>query len=98
MFTNLGLILVVISWILAAALIVRWRNKDLATISKHGATSKKAALYFSFALIGLGVPFYYWILFWLVPHLGLGIEFKIVIAVALLLNLATATFPDTTGW
>lgn len=98
MLEYLGLVLVLISWILAAALIFKWRDKDLDTISRHGATTRKAALFFLIALIGLGVPFYYWILHWLVPHLGLGAWFEVVIAIALVLNIATAVITDTLGW
>lgn len=98
MFKYLGLLLVLFSWAILIALILRPRDIKLRTISSHGASSRKAALYFAVTLIGLGFPFYFWILYWLVPHLGLGMDFKIVITVALTLNIITAIVVDTIGW
>ncbi|HSH56194.1 MAG TPA: hypothetical protein VK983_05230 [Candidatus Limnocylindrales bacterium] len=98
MFKYLGLLLVLFSWAILIALILRRRDIKLRTISSHGAYSQKAALYFAVTLIGLGVPFYFWILYWLVPHIGLGAHFKIVITMALLLNIITAIIVDSIGW
>lgn len=95
MLKHLGLILILVGWALAIVLIFKWRNKDLRTISSHGASSKRASLLFTAVLIGLGVPFYYWILFWLVPYLQLGLSFKVVITLALIFNIVTAFTTDT---
>ncbi len=98
MFKYLGLLLVLFSWAILIALILRPRDIELRTISSHGASSRKAALYFAVTLIGLGFPFYFWILYWLVPHIGLGAHFKIAITMALLMNILTAVIVDTVGW
>lgn len=98
MYKHLGLLLILIGWILAAVLIFKWRNKDLPTISGHGASSRKAAILFAITLVGLGVPFYLWIVTWLAPYLKLGIELVVVATLAVVLNILTAIVADTTGW
>lgn len=94
----LGLVLVLASWVAAAILIFKWRDKDLSTISKHAASTRKATLLFATVLIGLGLPFYYWILAWLVPHLQLDSLFKVVLFLTIALQIVTALIPDIMGW
>lgn len=98
MFQYLGLILVLISWVLAMTLILKWRDKELVTISKHGAVSKKTKALFASALIGLGATFYYWILTWVVPRLQLGDTFISLLFLTIALVVVTALVPDTPGW
>ena len=60
--------------------------------------NKKASLVFAMALIGLGLPFYFWILNWLVPILQLGNLFKSLLFITIVLVITTALVPDAPGW
>lgn len=65
-----GIVLVIVSWLFAAQLLLKWRNKDLVTISHHAASNRKAHLLFILILVGLGLPFYFWLLRFLVPQIS----------------------------
>jgi MFS family permease len=98
MFHYLGLVLVLLSWAAGAYLLTKWRNVDLPTLSKHGASSLKAHLFFGSALTILGTPFYYWLITWFKPHLQLGVAFTVLITIAIVCQVLAGIIPDTTGW
>lgn len=94
----LGLLLVIISWIIAVVLIAKLRNKDLVTISHHAASTRKAHIIFITVLIGLGLPFYIWIYKWLAPN-TINVEvFRYLLVLSFALQAVTALAPDTNGW
>jgi hypothetical protein len=98
MLQYLGLGLVLASWVGGFFLVSKWYNKNLATISKHAASDKKALRVFAGILIGLGSAFYYWLLVWFIPELHLGRLFQCVLAATIICQIITALAPDTIGW
>lgn len=98
MFQYVGLIAVLLSWLSGAYLLTRWRNKDILTISGHAASHPVASLLFSFVVAGLGAVFYIWAMVWLVPHLQLGVLFKVLVSLTLVMQLITGLVPATAGW
>lgn len=98
MFKYLGLMLVALSWVVAIMLLLKWRNKDLVTISHHGASTKKAYLLFVVILIGLGAPFCVWVMNFLVPMMHHQAIFVAVLAATFICQFITALAPDIQGW
>lgn len=98
MFAYLGLILVVVSWFAGAYLVVRWHDKSLPTLSQHAAGSKEGRRFFATVLIGCGGLFYFWLIQWFVPQLGLGLAFVALLTLATAGQLIAAVVPDTVGW
>jgi hypothetical protein len=98
MLKYLGLLLAVVSWLLASMLILRWRNHEFSTISRHAAQSKKARLFFGLLLIVGGAVLYYWLASWFALHLRLGLSFKIVLGLTLIAQFIVGLAPDIFGW
>jgi hypothetical protein len=78
-------------------LVTKWRDKNLPTISRHAASSRRASLLFAVVLIGCGILFYAWLMAWFVPHLQLGLPFQVVLTLAVACQVVTALAPDTEG-
>ncbi|HSX05294.1 MAG TPA: hypothetical protein VLF69_02410 [Candidatus Saccharimonadales bacterium] len=97
MFHYWGVVLVLLSWLAGAYLVSRWRNADLPTLSKHGASSPNAHLFFAGSLTTLGSLFYWWLIGWFAPHLQLGISFVALITVAIGCQILAGIVPDTAG-
>ncbi|HSX30361.1 MAG TPA: hypothetical protein VLE99_00385 [Candidatus Saccharimonadales bacterium] len=98
MFRYLGLALVLLSWAAGGYLLSRWHNKDLPTLSKHGASSTQAYALFAGSLAVLGTLFYWWLVAWFAPHLHLGTLFVATTTLAMSCQVITGLVPDTTGW
>lgn len=98
MFEYFGLILVVLSWLGGYLLISRFYNKDLPTISKHAASSRAASQIFAAILILVGAVFYWWLIKWFVPHLGLTFVFQVILTATVLCQFIAALAPDVDGW
>ena len=97
MFHYLGLLLIVFSWIVGTYLVFKWRDKNLLTISKHAASSRQASLLFGATLIVGGLVFYWWLLTWFRPHLGLSWIFTSLLTFTIACQLITGALPDTAG-
>jgi hypothetical protein len=97
LFQYLGLILVLVTWLAGYYLVMKWRDKNSHTISRHAASTKHASLLFAAVLISCGFLFYIWLLKWFIPHLGLGLAFLIALTMAMLGQLVTALAPDIEG-
>jgi hypothetical protein len=93
-----GLILVIASWIGGYYIISRWYDKDLPTISRHAASSKKASYIFAIILIGYGLIFYLWLSHWFAPHLELNSYFKVILALTVVCQILISLAPDTSGF
>ncbi|TAH34824.1 hypothetical protein EYC59_02805 [Candidatus Saccharibacteria bacterium] len=98
MFYWLGLVLVLASWLGGAVLLGKWRNKDFTTISKHAASSYGAHVFFASVLIVCGALFYVWLLTYLAPNVLYSAVFTALLSLSVLLQFATAIFPDKPGW
>ncbi|MDB5184457.1 MAG: hypothetical protein JWN38_265 [Candidatus Saccharibacteria bacterium] len=93
----LGLVLVLVSWVLAVRLLLKWRDKNLKTISHHAASSIKARLLFLVTLTALGMPFYLWVQHFLTPVVSHSVAFEILLILTFSLQTITALAPDTFG-
>lgn len=98
MFEYLGLFLVVLSWLGGYLLISRFYNKDLPTISKHAASNRTASRLFATILILVGAAFYWWLIKWFAPHLGLTFIFETILTITILCQFIAALAPDVNGW
>lgn len=98
MFQYLGLILVPISWLAGVYLVRKWRGTYAMSISKHAASAKGASLLFA-VVLGVGSAlFYWWLIKWLTPHLGLGAGFLALLSFTAMAQIVVALIPDTVGW
>ena len=98
MFHYLGLILVITSWVAGVYMVRKWSGTYAMSISKHAARAKGASTLF---LIVLGVGstlFYWWLIKWLTPHLGLGSVFVALLSFTAVAQILVALVPDTFGW
>ena len=94
----LGLVIILCTW--AAGLYMLWVTHDasLQTISKHAVTSIKMSLLFGFTLILIGALCYWWVRFWLQPHLDLPPIFTTLLNITIALEIGIGLFPDRSGW
>src|SRR4051812_33711756 len=93
----LGLVLIVLSWAAGAYLLIKYRGTRKMSISQHAASHKHAALLFAVVLSGSGALFYYWLLRWFVPKLGLGGWFVALLTLAFVGQFVAGLVADTTG-
>ena len=98
MFEYFGLILVILSWIGGYLLISKFYDKSLPTISKHAASHRTASWLFGAILILLGAAFYWWLIKWFTPHLGLSVVFSFILSVTIICQFIAALAPDVSGW
>lgn len=92
-----GLLFTVFSWLAGAFLLLKWRGTHEMSISRHAASSRKASLLFATVMCGIGGIFYYWILVWLTPELGLGWEFQALVILAFIGQFIAGLVPDVPG-
>lgn len=98
MFHYLGLLIILCTWTAGLFLIRKTHDENLQTISKHAVSSVKTSLVFATAMITIGVLFYWWLLWWLKPHLALSAAFTVVGSLTTTCQIAIGLFPDTHGW
>ncbi len=98
MFKYFGVISVLLTWTALGYMLVRTYSKDHGSLSRHAASSKRAAIFFTAVLLPTGVAFCAWSMAWLGPHIGLTILFSIVLVATLLCLLLTVLITDTPGW
>lgn len=98
MFEYFGLILVMLSWLGGYLLVSRFYDKSLPTISRHAASNRAASHLFAVILILVGAAFYWWLIKWFVPHLGLTFVFQFILAITILCQFIAALAPDVDGW
>ncbi len=94
----LGLLLVLVSWAAAAVLLRRWKGHNAMSISQHAASARSAQWLFGATLVLGGNIFYYWIIVWLVPKLGLSNWFMGLLAVTIVAQTTAAIIPDSDSW
>lgn len=98
MFQYLGLALVPISWVAGVYMVRKWRGTYAMSISKHAASTKGASALFTIVLgVGSGL-FYWWLIRWVTPHLGLGALFVVLLSVTAAAQIIVALIPDSFGW
>lgn len=98
MLQYLGIVLIAASWLGGGYIITRWHDKGLRTISRHAASNRQAFWLFAFILVVLGLFFYYWLVAWFTPHLGLSAAFVALLTVTILCQVLTGLMSDTAGW
>jgi hypothetical protein len=94
MFEYLGLALIILSWIAGGYILTKWRGTNAMSISQHAASSKRSSLIFAAVLSGAGVLFYYWLMAWFVPELGLGKLFVVLLTFAFIGQFVAGLVPD----
>lgn len=95
---SLGIVVVLLSWLSGAYLLRKLHGHNLNTISKHGASSKRAHLFFIAVLVVFGTLFYLWLMQYLTPIVNFKIPFIIILTTAVLLQFVAAIVPDIAGW
>lgn len=68
------------------------------SISQHAASARGAYGVFSFTLVVCGGVFYYWLITWFVPRLGLSWVFLLILSLAIAGQMIAAIVPDTESW
>lgn len=98
MFEYLGLILSLIIWVAISFMLIKWRGTYAMSISQHAASAKGAYNLLFITLIGGGLLFYCWLLFWFAPHLVLPRVFIFILSLTVLLQVIAGIIPDSTDW
>lgn len=89
--------MVAISWLAGRYLLKKWRDKELHSISEHAASHPIAMRLFAGVLISCGAIFYWWLIFWLAPRLGLHSVFQTIAIVTFIFQTITAVIADVPG-
>lgn len=93
----LGLFLVLLSWVVGAYMLRKWRGSRTMTISQHAASNSNALKLFATILIAGGLAFYVWLVRWFTPTLNLSALFVILVTIALLTQVVAGLIPDSEG-
>ncbi len=96
-YKNFVLLAVLSYWPAAIYIVRKWPNGRHITFSQHAASNKKASLIFGIA-ITLETSFYTLFLYrWFIPTFHMGMLFKVLVAIILVLHLMAGLVPETKG-
>lgn len=98
MFEYLGLMLTSVFWLAIGYVLVKWRGAYDMSISQHAAGAKGAYTILFVTLVFVGIVFYYWLVSWFTPHLGLSQIFTYILSLTVLMQIIAGIIPDSTGW
>lgn len=85
------------AWLAIAAVLYSWPIVRSKSISKHVSAYKKAWLLFAPVETLALLLFYVFMIKWFIPALALSSLYKILVTLALILELVTTWVPDTDG-
>lgn len=94
---DLGLVIVLLSWVAGGYILTKWRGTNKMSISQHAAQHKHASWLFALVLSAGGALFYYWTVKYFVPRLGLGWLFVALLTLAFVGQFVAGLIADTTG-
>jgi hypothetical protein len=94
----LGAIMVATSWVAVGVILSKWRGNNGMSISQHAASARNAHWVFAMTLIVGGGIFYYWLVVWFTPKLGLPLTFVALLTLAVAAQMIAGAVPDTVNW